>query len=194
MSIYQSTLRTLSISFGGAKEAVMAIAERVARRVQVTKLQLQAEDAEVRLRQAYESLGQRLYATHAMHFSSETAKVDDALPLCEDIRAEHRALQEIRDRLASRYDDVLIVPLIRLQEDLQAGGGTIERATIAPSAQADGKPLSEVALPEGVRIVLVLRNDALMFPSAQMILRAGDQVTIIGNRSAFPAALQSFLT
>ena len=171
----------------------MAVAERVARRVQVTKLQLQAEDAEVRLRQAYESLGQRLHAAHTTH-SPETAAVDDSLPLCEDIRAEQRALQEIRDRLASRYDDVLIVPLIRLQEDLQAGGGTIERVTLVPSsAKADGKSLSEVALPESVRIVLVRRHDALLFPSDQMVLRTGDQVTIIGNRSELPAAIQSLL-
>ncbi len=171
----------------------MAVAERVASRVQVTKLQLKAEDAEARLRQAYESLGQHLYAAHTTH-SPETAKVDDSLPLCEDICAEQRALQEIRDRLASRYyDEVLIVPLIRLQEDLQAGGGTIERVTIVPSAQADGKPLSEVALPESVRIVLVRRNDSLLFPSDQMVLRAGDQVTVIGNRSALPGAIQSLL-
>jgi hypothetical protein len=192
MSFFQSTLRTFSISIGGAKEAVMAVAERVARRVQVTKLQLQAEDAEARLRQAYESLGQRLYGAHATR-SQEPVTVEDSLPTCEDIRAEQRALQEIRDRLASRYDDVLIVPLIRLQEDLQAGGGTMERVTISPNAQAAGKMLSEVALPESVRIVLVRRNDSLMFPSEQMVLRAGDQVTVIGNRSAFPSALQPLL-
>lgn len=192
MSILQSSLRTLSISFDGAKEAVMAVAERVARRVQVTKLQLQAEDAEARLRQAYESLGERLHAAYSTH-SPETATTDDSLPLCENIRAEQRALQEIRDRLASRYDDVLILPLIRLQEDLQAGGGTIERVLIAPSAQADGKPISTVALSESVRIVLVRRNDSLLFPSDQMVLRAGDQVTIIGNRSALPGAIQTLL-
>ena len=192
MSIFQSTLRTLSISFDGAKEAIMAVAERVARRVQVTKLQLQAEDAEARLRQTYESLGQCLYVAHAAH-SPEALKIDAALPLCESIRAEQRALQEIRDRLASRYDDVLIVPLIRLQEDLQAGGGTIERITITPTAQADGKPLSDVSLPESVRIVLVRRNDSLMLPSAQLILRAGDQATVIGTRSALPGAIQSLL-
>jgi hypothetical protein len=192
MGLYQSTLRTLSITVDGAKEAVMAVAERVARRVQVTKLQLQAEDAEARLRQTYEALGQCLYTTHAAH-SPEALNIDAALPLCESVRAEQRALQEIRDRLTSRYDDVLIVPLIRLQEDLQAGGGAIERITITPNARADGKPLSDVDLPEGVRIVLVRRNDALMFPSVQMILRAGDQVTVIGNRSALPGAIQSLL-
>ena len=191
MSIFQSTLRTFSISIDGAKEAIMAVAERVARRVQVTKLQLQAEDAEARLRQTYEALGQCLYAMHAAH-SPEAVNVEAALPLCESARTEQRALQEIRDRLASRYDDVLIVPLIRLQEDLQTGGGTIERITIAPNAQADGKPLGDAVLPENVRIVLVRRSDALLFPSAHLVLRAGDQVTLIGTRSELPGALQSF--
>jgi K+/H+ antiporter YhaU regulatory subunit KhtT len=190
MGILQSTLRTLSISVDGAKEAIMAVAERVARRVQVTKLQLQAEDAEIRLRQAYQALGQCLYDTHSGR-SPEAFKVDAALPLCESIRTEQRALQELRDRLASRYDDVLIVPLIRLQEDLQEGGGTIERVTITPNAPADGKPLADVTLPDGVRLVLVRRSDALLYPSAQLVLRAGDQVIVIGNRSALPAALQS---
>ena len=193
MNLFQSSIRTLSISFDGAKEAVMAVAERVARRVQVTKLQLQAEDAEARLKQAYEALGQNLYTTHAVR-SPEATRIDNALPLCEDIRAEQRALQEIRDRLASRYDDVLIVPMIRLQEDLQAGGCTIERVTIAPNAPADGKSLGEVTFPESIRIVLIRRLDSLIIPSAQTVLRAGDQVTVIGNRSAFPAALQSLLT
>lgn len=193
MSIFQSTLRTLSISVDGAKEAIMAVAERVARRVQVTKLQLQAEDAEARLRQTYEALGQCLYTAQAAH-SPEAVNAEAALPLCESVRTEQRALQEIRDRLASRYDDVLIVPLIRLQEDLQTGGGTIERVTIAPNAPADGKPLGEATLPENVRIVLVRRSDALLFPSAHLVLRAGDQVTLIGTRSELPGALQSFRT
>src|SRR5207245_1777522 len=64
MNLFQSTSRALSISLDGLKEAVMNVAERVARRVQVAKLQFQADDAEARLRHAYESLGQCLYATH----------------------------------------------------------------------------------------------------------------------------------
>ena len=62
MKSFHSTIRALSITAEGVKEALMAVAERVARRVQVAKLQLQAVDTEARLRQAYESLGQCLYA------------------------------------------------------------------------------------------------------------------------------------
>ena len=168
----------------------MAVAERVARRVQVAKLQLHASDAEARLRQAYESLGQCLYDIHRAK-SPDALRIDAALPLCETIRAEQRTLQGIRDRLTSRHDDILLVPLIRLQEDLQEGGGTLERVTITPAAPANGKPLSDVPLPESVRIVVIRRGDALLLPTGDLVLKAGDQVTIIGDRSAVAGALQS---
>ena len=168
----------------------MAVAERVARRVQVAKLQLQTVDAEARLQQAYEALGHCLYTAHAAK-SPDAWRVDDALPLCENVRAEQRTLQGIRDRLTPRYDDVLNVPLIRLQEDLQEGGGTAERVTLTPASSADGRPLSAVALPESVRIILIRRGDALLLPTGDLVLKAGDQVTIIGDRSAVPGALQS---
>jgi Trk K+ transport system NAD-binding subunit len=193
MKSFQSTIRALSITAEGVKEAVMAVAERVARRMQVAKLQLLAVDAEARLRQAYETLGQCLYAVHRAK-SPDALRIDDALPLCENIRAEQRTLQGIHDRLASRYDDVLTVPLIRLQEDLQDGGGTVERVTITPASPADGLPLSAVVLPESVRIVLVRRVDALLLPTGDLVLKAGDQVTLIGDRSAVPGALQALRT
>ena len=191
MNLFQSTSRALSISLDGLKEAVMSVAERVARRVQVTKLQFQAEEAEARLRHAYEALGQCLYTTHTAQSPETPTGIDAALPVCESIRAEQRTLQAIRDRLASQHEEGLTVPLIRLHEDLQAGGGTLEHITIAPGLGADGRRLAELSLPDSVGIVLVRRGDAVLFPHGEVVLRAGDQVTLIGQRSAMSAALQS---
>src|SRR5437899_6640410 len=161
MNLFQSTSRALSISLDGLKETVMNVAERVARRVQVAKLQFQADDAEARLRHAYESLGQCLYATHTAQAPETPTGLDEALPMCESIRAEQRTLQAIRDRLASHSEEGLTVPLIRLHEDLQAGGGTVEHITIAPGLGADGRRLAELALPDSVGIVLVRRGDSM---------------------------------
>ena len=191
MNLFQSTSRALSISLDGLKEAVMSVAERVARRVQVTKLQFQAEETEARLRHAYEALGQCLYTTHTAQSPEAPTGIDAVLPVCESIRAEQRTLQAIRDRLASQHEEGLTVPLIRLHEDLQAGGGTLEHITIAPGLGADGRRLAELSLPDSVGIVLVRRGDSVLFPHGEVVLRAGDQVTLIGQRSAMSAALQS---
>jgi len=191
MKLFQSTNRALSISLEGLREAVMDAAERVARRVRVVKLQFQAEDAAARLRQAYESLGHCLYTTHTAQTPETLRVIDEALPVCESIRAEQSTLQAIRDRLASQYEDVITVPLIQLHEDLQAAGATVERITIAPGIGADGRRLADLFLPESVGVVLVRRGELVLFPHTEVVLRAGDQVTLIGNRSAMPAALQS---
>jgi Trk K+ transport system NAD-binding subunit len=191
MNPFQSSTRALAMTLDGLKEALMAVAERVTRRVQVAKLQFQADDTEARLRQAYESLGQCLYTTHTAQTPETLKVIDEALPVCENIRAEQRTLQSIRDRLISQYEDVLTIPLIRLHEDLQAGGGTLERVTITPGLGADGRRLADLALPESVEVVLVRRGESLLFPHAETVLKAGDQVTLIGRRSAMPAVLQS---
>src|SRR2546422_9529994 len=148
MNLFQSSNRAFSVGLIGLKEAFMAVAERVARRLQADKLQFQADDTEARLRQAYESLGQCLYTTHTAQTPETLKVIDEALPVRESIRAERHSLQAIRDRLASQYEDVLTVPLIRLHEDLQAGGGTVERGTIAPRIVADGRLLTVTSVPE----------------------------------------------
>src|SRR5207245_3531968 len=134
--------------------------------VQAAKLQLQADDTEARLRQAYESLGQCLYTTHTAQTPETLKSSDQPLPVCESIRAEQHTLQAIRDRLASQYEDVLTVPLIRLHEDLQAGGGTVERVTIAPGIGADGRRLAALSLSVCVGIVMIRPGEARMVRNA----------------------------
>jgi hypothetical protein len=180
MNLLRWTQRTLSLSLDGFREAILAIAERVAARVRVGKLQLLTEDAEARLQQAYEALGQRLHQSR--HMSPEEAASVDAT-LTARIRQKQQVLQALRDRLASQFDDQLIAPLSLLQEDLQEGGGTVERVTISPGTQADGRCLGELGLPETVRLVALRRGESLLIPSGNVIFKAGDEITVLGARS-----------
>ena len=188
MTFLRSAHRAFAISFDGIREALVVVAERVALRVQVAKLLLHAEDAEARLRHAYQSLGQHLYATrHAI-------SVDAALSLAARIRAEQQLVRELRDQLASVSDETLVVPLSRLQEDLKEGGGTIERVTISPGSQADGKRLVDLQLPPTVRLVAVRRGQTLVVPVGSLVLLAGDDITLLGSRSSVAPALQILRT
>jgi K+/H+ antiporter YhaU regulatory subunit KhtT len=193
MTLLRSAHRAFSISFDGIREALAVVAERVALRVQVGKLQLHAEDAEARLRHAYQSLGEHFYATrHAT--SSGAGSIDAALSLTTRIRTQQQLVQELRDKLASLNDETLVVPLSRLQEDLKEGGGIIERVTITPGSQADGKRLSDLQLPSTIRLVAVRRGQLLMIPSGSLVLQAGDDITLLGSRSSVAPALQILRT
>jgi K+/H+ antiporter YhaU regulatory subunit KhtT len=188
MNLLRSAHRTWALGLDGLREALMAMAERVASRVHFSKLQLRADDAETRLQQSYEALGQCLYNSRRQG-SHDASSVDAVLPLTARIRHEQQLLQELHDRLASHYDELLSIPLARLQEDLKEGGGTVERVTISPGAQADGKSLSELALPMTVRLVALRRGQTLLIPSGSLTLQAGDDLTVLGSRSTLPQAL-----
>lgn len=181
--------RTLTITLSGLREAVLAVAERVAARVQVGKLQLLAEDAEVRLRSAYETLGQCLYRARSVS-QPPTYPGEEILPSFYRIRAEHQALQNVRDRLATQYDELLGGALMQLRRDLQAAGGMMERVTVGPTSQAAGKILNDVTFPASVTIVAIRRGETVVFPSDGVTLTVGDHVTLVGPRSSLPAAMQ----
>jgi hypothetical protein len=193
MNLLRSTQRALYLGFDGVREALVVVAERLALRVQVGKLQLQTDAAEGRLREAYESLGQHLFRCR-QEASLDDPPLESTLPLTERIRIEHQLVQDLRDRLTSLSDETLLLPLSRLQEDLRAGGGTIERLTISPGALADGKRLADLSLPQTVRFVALRRGEDLLIPSGDLVLQAGDDITLLGVRSAVPPALKILRT
>jgi K+/H+ antiporter YhaU regulatory subunit KhtT len=193
MNLLRSTQRALFLGFDGVREALVVVAERLALRVQVGKLQLQADAAEGRLREAYESLGQHLFRCR-QESSQNDPPLESTLPLTERIRTEHQLVQDLRDRLTSLSDETLLLPLSHLQEDLRAGGGTIERLTISPGALADGKRLADLSLPHTVRFVALRRGEDLLIPSGDLVLQAGDEITLLGARSAIPPALKILRT
>jgi len=193
MTFLRSAHRAFSISLDGIREALEVVAERVALRVQVAKLLLHAEDAEARLRHAYQSLGHHLYATRHTP-STGAGSIDAALSLTARIRTEQQLVRELRDQLASLNDETLVVPLSRLQDDLKEGGGTIERVTISPGSQADGKRLVDLRLPPAVRLIAVRRGQTLVMPIGTLVLQAGDDITLVGSRSSVAPALQILRT
>jgi K+/H+ antiporter YhaU regulatory subunit KhtT len=181
--------RTFTITLTGLRETILAVAERVAARVQVGKLQFHAEDSEFRLRAAYETLGQFLYRARSVS-QPPTYPVEEILPYFYRIRGELQALQNVRDRLATQHDELLGGALMQLRKDLQVAGGMMERVTVASSSPAAGKLLNDVPFPAGVIIVAIRRGETVVFPSAAVTITVGDHVTVVGPRSSLSVALQ----
>lgn len=62
---------------------------------------------------------------------------------------------------------------------LQASDVSLVEITLPDDASALGKPLSELAMPQDTLIVTVVREDAMMIPKADTVLRAGDKVLAV---------------
>lgn len=59
---------------------------------------------------------------------------------------------------------------------LQAGDIGLVEITLPPDAAALGKTLAELVMPPETLLVSVVRDDAMMIPKADTVLRAGDKV------------------
>ncbi len=64
---------------------------------------------------------------------------------------------------------------------LQASDVSLVEITLTDDALALEKPLSELAMPPETLIVTVVREDAMMIPKADTVLREGDKVLAVTN-------------
>jgi trk system potassium uptake protein TrkA len=64
---------------------------------------------------------------------------------------------------------------------LQASDVSLVEITLPDDASALGKPLSDLAMPPETLIVTVVREDAMMIPKADTVLREGDKVLAVTN-------------
>ena len=73
--------------------------------------------------------------------------------------------------------------------ELVGGEGVLRRAelvevTLADSSPAVNRTLAELAMPRSATIVAVVREERVMVPSKDMVLRAGDEVVALITEDA----------
>ncbi len=90
------------------------------------------------------------------------------------VRAYHHALGTTTDRHLARE---------RLRRRTEPGALYYD-FRIPPGSVADGKPIKEVAWPEGSTLVSIRRGRDVLVPTGHTVLRAGDVVTAFGTRSS----------
>ncbi len=65
---------------------------------------------------------------------------------------------------------------------------------VSDDARAAGKPICELALPEGALVVAVLRSEGGFVPKADTVIKAGDEVLVVLDPGLEEAITQHFVT
>jgi trk system potassium uptake protein len=68
----------------------------------------------------------------------------------------------------------------------------LQEFEVAERAPALGKPLADVAFPEGARLVAVRRDKQVVAPTGGTVVQPGDQVVLVGASDAMPKAIRLF--
>jgi len=182
--------KELSITGGAFYEAILAISERVNRKVQIIRLHWHASTLLQRMEHLTGEVGQQIVDQVSRRFLARnqpdstlstldatlthaTVRVHELKQLLVQVDAQIREL-----KLEAIHDD-----LLRLQRDLSLRSAGIERLTITRGAAAVGQSISAMPRSSSVHIAAILRGPFLLAPAEELVFRSDDIVVLIGIQS-----------
>jgi len=182
--------KEVSITGGAFYEAILAISERVNRKVQIIRLHWHASTLVQRMEYLTGEVGQQIVDQVARRFLARnqpdtTLNMLDATLTRAAVRAHElkQSLLQVDTQIRALKLEAIHDDLLALQRDLSLRSAGIERLTIARGGAAVGRPLSARPRSSTVHIAAVLRGPFLLAPSEDLVFRSDDIVVLIGIQS-----------
>ena len=191
--------KEFTLTARGIHETVLAIAERVNRKVQILKLHWQAASLCDEIERLQQHLGAELCTVIATHDSGQAHAVllgvteQRVTETASRVRALKKELLQVDPRVRQIESEALREDLLTLERDLFLRSATIERLRVVQGAPAIGCTVGQLGLPASVRLVMVLRGPSLVLSFDTVVLRPGDTVILLGLRDELKAVLPIFL-
>lgn len=180
--------KELSITGSAIYESVLAVAERVNRKVHILRLHGQAARLLTQIETVQGDLGKQIAASSP---NNSSIRQD---PATFDREGLERQLNHATDRVHRLKQTLLQIDanirelkleaihedLLTLQRELSIRSASLERVVVASSCRAVDKSLAELSLPSSIRVVTVFRGPFLVAPSEGFTFRTDDIVILLG--------------
>lgn len=180
----------LSITGSAVHETVLAIAERVNRKVQVLRLHSQAAQLLRQIEQVHSELGCQIATLSSQRIPFSPTSTVPPGQLEQLLSQAGNRIQQLKHLLSTVDSQIRELrletihhELLTLQQDLSLRGAAIERFPVIQGSPVIGKTLAEMALPASVRLVTIIRGPFLVPPDEALALRIDDVVVMIGTQA-----------
>jgi len=179
--------KELSLTGSAVYESVVAVAERVNRKVHVLRLHGQAASLLTQIETVQGELGQQLAIAFARHPQSRpslsASDIERSVNQATDrVHLLKQTLVQVDAQIRALKLEAIQGDLLTLQRDLSLRAAAIERLPVSDRSTVVGKQVSDMAWPPTVRLVTVFRGPFLIPPTEGFIFRAEDIVIAIGLR------------
>jgi len=192
--------KELSITGSALYEAILAVSERVNRKVQIIRLHWQASTLLQRMEHLTGEVGQEIVDQVSRRFLTKTQpdslSMLDATLTRATVRVQElkRALVVVDAQIRELKLEAIHHHLLRLQRDLSLRSAGIKRLTIGGGAAAVGRPMSAMPRYSSVHIATILRGPFLLAPAEDLVFRSDDIVVLIGVQSELDQLAAWFLS
>lgn len=182
--------KELSVTGTALHEAVVSIAERVNRKVQILRLHWQASALLERIDGVAHDLGQQIdsqigrRSPERQLSDADLSEVDNTVNRATmRIQALKQSLIQIDVQIRQLKMETIHEDLLRLQQDLSQRSAGIERIMIPRAAAAIGQRIGDVPGSSSVHIATVMRGPFLLAPAEDLTFRPGDIVVLMGTQT-----------
>ena len=180
--------KELSLTGNAVYESVVAVAERVNRKVHVLRLHGQAASLLTQIETVQGELGQQLAGALSRHPPARTSASPTDLErtvthATDRVHLLKQTLLQVDAQIRALQLEAIQGDLLTLQRDLSLRAAGIERLPVSHGSKAVGKQVSDLAWPTTVRLVTVFRGPFLIPPTEDFVFRADDIVIAIGLRA-----------
>lgn len=182
--------KELSVTGTALHEAVVSIAERVNRKVQILRLHWQASALLERIDGVAHDLGQQIdsqigrRSPERQLSDADLSEVDNTVNRATmRIQALKQSLIQIDVQIRQLKMETIHEDLLRLQQDLSQRSAGIERIMIPRAAAAIGQRIGDVPGSSSVHIATVMRGPFLLAPAEDLTFRPGDIVVLMGAQT-----------
>ena len=181
--------KELSFTGGALYETIVAIAERVNRKVQALRLHSQAATIHHHIHALHRDIGRRLADLSdkslaiAPDIRARMLPLEGALRATVDrIKGQRAALQLIESQIRDLKIELAQEDLVTVQRELGLRDASLERIVVGSGAPVIGHPIGNFDFPSTTRLVAVFRGPFLLPLSDSLTLRQDDIVILVGLR------------
>ena len=180
--------KELSLTGSAVYESVVAVAERVNRKVHVLRLHGQAASLLTQIETVQGELGQQLAGALDKRTPGRTTASPPDLErtvtqAADRVHVLKQTLVQVDAQIRALKLEAIQGDLLTLQRDLSLRAAAIERLLVSHGSPAVGKQISDLIWPPSVRLVTVFRGPFLIPPTEGFVFRPQDVVIAIGLRA-----------
>ncbi len=167
-------------------EAVLAIAERVNRKVEILHLHWQATRLGHNLGQLHREVGLDVaFRASTMGGRPSGFGVDPELSRrlhSASVRSRQikQAVLQLDGLIRQLKQETAQENLLRLQQDLLSRSLSLERVVIEPGSFAEGRLIDHCHFPESIHVVAIMRGPAFITMPSDLVLQPQDILVVIG--------------
>jgi hypothetical protein len=199
IDLWQRLVKEAKVTLSGTREAILAISERVNRKTQTLRLHWQAATLTHQMEDISRTVGHALcdLAVPSGH-DTDVVRVQLAarthiLEGATAVRVLKQELTHIEGAIRDLELEALHEGLVQIQRDLTSRSASLSRFVVTPDSAAVGLSLLQLDLPTMTQVAALLRGPTLLSPSAEVFLRAGDIVILLGPQAELQRVASHFV-